>query len=262
MKKSNKRFIVVFLFVFGIVHSSTFAFARTNIPPVTSDFYVNDFASIFSEDEKSWLIGNALALSNDYNGIQVVVSTIRSLKGESIESYALNMYNQYRIGKDDMGVLILLSTGDRKIRIETGKSMASYINDESAKRFIDTYAIPLLKENKFSAGLIALQKALISEIVTVVESTNLTDSRSNLTFVSALVIICIVAGLIVLLVFLIPKFIDKNSKPKQTTNNFSRDSRLDNYYPNRYRSHSTIDSSSNDSGLGGHSEGGGASGDF
>lgn len=80
---------------------------------------------------------NAVKLSNEHNGVQVVVTTVMSLDGNTIENYALEMYNLYGIGKDDMGLLILLSTGDRQIRVEVGKAMEAYIPDSKAGRFID-----------------------------------------------------------------------------------------------------------------------------
>lgn len=224
MRKSIKGFIAMFILVLGIFQLSTVVFAKPNIPSATSDFYVNDFANVFSTDEKVRLIDNAVTLSDEHDGIQVVVSTVESLDGNTIENYALEMYNQYGIGKDDMGLLILLSTGDRQIRIEVGKAMESYINDSKAGRFIDKYAIPSLKENKFNEGLINLQEALISQIVTDIENVNTenlpsSDSKTNLDFLSilgSLLVICIIVVIIVFIVILVRKIITKSKEKQQT----------------------------------------------
>ena len=191
MRKSIKSFIAVFILVLGIFQLSTVVFAKTNIPSATSDFYVNDFANVFSADEKTRLLNNAITLADEHDGIQVVVTTVESLDGDTIENYALEMYNLYGIGKDDMGLLVLLSTGDRQIRIEVGKAMEAYINDSKAGRFIDKYAIPSLKEDKFDEGLINLQEALISQIVTDIENENTenvqpSNSKTGLDFLSVL----------------------------------------------------------------------------
>ena len=181
MKKSIKSLITMLLVVL-VIQMPIMVFAKATIPEATSDFYVNDFSNVFSEDEKSRLIENAVTLSDEHNGIQVVVSTIESLDGDSVENYAYEMYNQYGIGKDDMGLLILLSTGDRQIRIEVGLAMEAYINDAKAGRFIDKYAIPYLKDNKFNEGLIALQEALISEITDCIGSEeNQTETKGYIT---------------------------------------------------------------------------------
>ena len=147
-RKSINSFITLVTLILGILFSSLI-FAETNIPSATDDFYVNDFANVFSAEEKTRIMDNAVKLSNEHNGVQVVVTTVISLDGNTIENYALEMYNLYGIGKDDMGLLILLSTEDRQIRVEVGKAMEAYIPDSKAGRFIDKYAIPFLKENKY-----------------------------------------------------------------------------------------------------------------
>lgn len=165
MRKSLKNFGVTFLALFLMLFQfSTIVFAKTNIPQATDEFYVNDFASVLSDEEEKRILDKAVTLAEESDGIQVVLSTVESLDGNSIENYALEMYNQYKIGKDDMGLLILLSTGDRQIRIEVGKAMEAYINDSKAGRLMDEYAIPYLKDDKFNEGLINLQESLISEV--------------------------------------------------------------------------------------------------
>lgn len=158
---------LVLVAVFSIMPFS--AYAKTTIPDATSQFYINDFADIFTDEEEARLMDTAVALAEEHNGIQVVVTTVESLGGDTVENYALNMYNKYGIGKDDMGLLILLSTGDRDIYVAVGLRMEAYINDSKARRFIDNYAIPSLAENRFSEGLINLQEALVKEVISCVE---------------------------------------------------------------------------------------------
>ena len=108
--KNMIRFILGVFIVVLIIGSCTIqANAEVQIPAATSDFYVNDFANVFSKEEKSRLMNNAIELANNYDGVQVVVTTIDSLEGMSVSTYGYKMYNKYAIGKNDMGVLILLS---------------------------------------------------------------------------------------------------------------------------------------------------------
>lgn len=235
MRKSIKSLITMLLVVL-VIQMPMMVFAKTTIPEATSDFYVNDFSNVFSADEKSRLINNAVALSNDYNGIQVVVSTVESLDGETIENYAYEMYNQYGIGKEDMGLLILLSTGDRQIRIEVGLAMEAYVNDAKAGRFIDNYAIPYLKDNKFNEGLIALQEALISEITdcigseennvkssseqavpdsNIVVSDNKSNSNALQIFLNCILVIAVIS-ILALILYVINKKIKQENEMKKT----------------------------------------------
>ena len=172
--------LLVLWMVFSILPVKVYA--NSTIPDATSQFYVNDFADVFTADEEAQLVNNAISLADNYDGIQVVVTTIESLDGNAIEDYALNMYNKYGIGKDDMGLLILLSTGDREIRVQTGLAMEAYFPDSKVGRFIDNYAIPSLADNKFNVGLINLQEAFIEEIISCVEqekANGTTDTEIN-----------------------------------------------------------------------------------
>lgn len=113
------------------------------------------------------------------------------------------MYNQYKIGKEDKGLLILLSVDDRDIRIEVGAGLEEYINDAKAGRLMDTYAIPKLKEDKFSEGLIQLQEGTIKEINALMNgqestlSNDVEDTEELETWVSIVVYIVILIIIII-----------------------------------------------------------------
>ena len=222
MRKSIKNLSMTVLILLATLLFSTVAYAA-EIPAATDEFYVNDFADVFTAEEEERLLDNAVTLAEESDGIQVVVTTVESLDGDSVENYAVEMYNQYEIGKDDMGLLILLSTGDRQIRVEVGRAMEAYINDSKAGRFMDEYAIPYLSENKFNEGLINLQEALIDEIVATVEAESESaqttqDSESASSAIGDIfggILIAIVLIVIVLAVITLVKKIIAKSKKKQ-----------------------------------------------
>lgn len=166
--------IVVVLFGTNMTASaaSSYDFAVTE---QTSDFYVNDFANLFTEEQKAELMEKAIELDDSYGGIQVVITTVDSLDACAIDginhgiaetSYA--MYKQYKVGKDDMGILILLSVGDRDIWMQTGYKMQTYITDSKCGTLQDDYAMDYFRNDQFAEGLISLQDATISEIKKVV----------------------------------------------------------------------------------------------
>lgn len=153
--------------------------SKIKVEQPTSDFYVNDFAGIISDENKTKMQDRAVELDKDYNGIQVVVTTVKSLNNYTVDEYAHAMYNQYGIGKDDMGALILLSTGKRQIRLETGGKMDAYIPGSVSGRLIDENALSYLKEDKFDEGLENLQKALIEYIKEKVPNEQKDASSTN-----------------------------------------------------------------------------------
>ena len=99
MKKSIRIFLVFLSIGFITFFTSTIVFAKVEIPQATEKFYVNDFADVFSETEEDELMEKAVNLAEKTDGVQVVVTTIKSLEGEELEEYANEMYNSYGIGK-------------------------------------------------------------------------------------------------------------------------------------------------------------------
>ncbi len=225
MKSKRKGVLAVIFAILIVLQSTIFAFAAT-IPNATSDFYVNDFAKVFTAEEKNRLMENAVLLSEEYDGTQVVITTIKSFDGDSVEDYANEMYNQYGIGKNDMGILILLATEDREIRVEVGRAMEAYITDSKAGRFMDKYAIPYLKQNKFNEGLINLQENLINEIKSCIEAEKskeqsgaiqgtVKDEKSyNKATIFGVIGVILIMGLISVLVFYLVKLV-KSRKEKR-----------------------------------------------
>lgn len=193
MKQSIKRKVVflvamLMLLIIAMVitgceeedsNKSIYDTSKIKVEQPTSDFYVNDFAGIISDENKTKMQDRAVELDKDYNGIQVVVTTVKSLNNYTVDEYAHAMYNQYGIGKDDMGALILLSTGERQIRLETGGKMDAYIPGSVSGRLIDENALSYLKEDKFDEGLENLQKALIEYIKEKVPNEQTDASSTN-----------------------------------------------------------------------------------
>lgn len=135
-----------------------------DVEKATNDFYVNDFANLFSDSQKSEMMERAVALDQEMDGIQVVVTTVTTLGSHDIEEYANAMYNQYGIGNNDMGALIILSTGDRDVRIELGRRMETYVTSAQTGRLLDNYGMDYFKNDQFAEGLVNVQKATIDII--------------------------------------------------------------------------------------------------
>lgn len=170
IKKRYASLLIVVLLLFGIItvltgcmnEDSTNDVYQSDIKvkDATPEFYVNDYGNILSSEQRTELVKRAKALNEDYNGIQLVITTLESLDGYSIEEYATAMYNKFGIGTKDMGALILFSSGDRQVRIEVGRGMEEYMTDADAGALIDEYAIDYFKNDQFADGIVALQKAV------------------------------------------------------------------------------------------------------
>src|SRR5262249_40339264 len=92
----------------------------------------------------------------------IVVFVIPSLEGESIDDVAYRAFNTWGVGdkKRDDGVLIVLATGDRKVRIEVGKGLGGSLTDLQANDIIRNDMAPLLKQGKIGEGVPAGARAV------------------------------------------------------------------------------------------------------
>lgn len=133
----------------------------------TKEFYINDNASVLSEETCAYILEHSASLASE-TGAQLVVLTVSSLDGKPINKYALDIARSWGIGnaEKDNGVLILLATEDREIRIEVGRGLEGALNDGKAGRLIDNYFIPNFKDSGFDAGIYELYNAVLSEIMT------------------------------------------------------------------------------------------------
>ncbi|MGH9580475.1 MAG: TPM domain-containing protein, partial [Terriglobales bacterium] len=87
----------------------------------------------------------------------IVVVTIPSLAkygGVDIDSYALALFNRWGIGSqlNSDGILLLVSVGDRKARIELGEGYA-HTRDETARMIMQEIIVPNFKKGDYSAGI-------------------------------------------------------------------------------------------------------------
>ena len=92
-------------------------------------------------------------------GVPIVVVTIESLgrygaSGWPIEGYASSLFDAWGIGRQDRnyGILLLVSKGDRKVRIEFGRGY-SRDRDARATRIISSQIIPKFRQGDFSGGI-------------------------------------------------------------------------------------------------------------
>jgi uncharacterized protein len=88
-------------------------------------------------------------------GDAVIVATVNSLQGETIERYATQLYEKWGIGgaERDTGVLILVAKDERQMRIEVGYGLTPYITDILSGRIIRNDMTPRFKQGDFAGGI-------------------------------------------------------------------------------------------------------------
>jgi uncharacterized protein len=161
MKLQRKNFSPLLSFTAFLIAWCTAGYAvEFPAKPASEHFYV-DAAGLIDAKSRNVIDEIANRLLHDKNiNVPVFVVTITSLAiydamDYSIEEYAAKLFNAWGIGSQEHnnGILLLISMGDRKARIELGQYWGrSY--DEDAKQIMDTLIIPRFKEGKYAQGIV------------------------------------------------------------------------------------------------------------
>jgi uncharacterized protein len=87
---------------------------------------------------------------------QVVIATVPSLDGLTVETYANRLFRAWRLGRKDKnnGVLLLVAPGERKVRIEVGYGLEGTLTDAVAKLIIADAILPRFKAGDMPGGIV------------------------------------------------------------------------------------------------------------
>ncbi|MCW4469532.1 TPM domain-containing protein [Flavobacterium sp. MFBS3-15] len=130
-------------------------FAQFDIPQKPSlQTSVYDYAKVLAADEKSAL-EQKLVQYSDTTSTQIVVITIKSLKGESIGELTPKWAHEWGIGQADKdnGVLILLAEEERKIWISPGYGVDDRLTAGELGEMTRDVIIPEFKAGSYYNGL-------------------------------------------------------------------------------------------------------------
>jgi len=125
--------------------------------------YVTDLAGMISPAARQRLEQTLLAFEQS-DSTQIAVLTIPSLESDALEDFSIRTVEAWKIGQKskDNGVLLLVSKGDRKIRIEVGRGLEGVLTDLLAGRIVDQVITPRFKAGQLDEGFEAGVSAIIS----------------------------------------------------------------------------------------------------
>lgn len=138
--------------------------AGQNIPDISASGYVSDGADVIDATTEASLVEKLKAFSAGNSGEMAVV-TVKSLNGLSVEEFGIRVGEKWKVGKagKDDGVIVIVSTGDKKVRIEVGRGAS--ITDAQAGQVLDSVMVPKLHAGDYSGAIVDGVNALI-KIVT------------------------------------------------------------------------------------------------
>lgn len=152
------QFKSVTLFLFLLIYcSSSFAVNFPDKPPET-DFFV-DKASLISPEDRAEVNSIASKLLSEED-IPIFIVTIGSLasyeaSSQTIETYTTALFNEWGIGSPERnyGILLLVSRGDRRARIELGADWG-HSHNRAAQDIMDNLIIKQFKRDQYSLGIL------------------------------------------------------------------------------------------------------------
>ena len=135
--------------------------------------YVTDKANILSKKDEN-RIERWLWDIEKKTKVEIIVVTISSIKdfegtpNHTIEEFATALFNKYGIGNlpANNGVLLLVSVGDRKARIELGAGYG-HARDADARRIMNGVIVPKFKNTDYAGGITEGVKAIAKEFANV-----------------------------------------------------------------------------------------------
>ncbi len=133
---------------------TTALYAAPAFPSLTGR--VVDDAGILSAETQQKLT-QMLAQHEQQTGNQVVVATIKSLQGYSIDDYGYQLGRAWGIGQkgSNNGALLLVAPNERDVRIEVGYGLEGRLTDAQSKLIIENLILPEFRKGDFNAGVLA-----------------------------------------------------------------------------------------------------------
>jgi len=126
--------------------------AEPDYPQLTGR--VVDDANLLSPDERAELDADLKALE-DKSSDQLVVVTLPSLQGFTIEDFGYQLGRHWGIGtkEKDNGVLLIVAPDERKVRIEVGRGLEPILTDAMSKVVINGAMLPRFRTGDYAGGI-------------------------------------------------------------------------------------------------------------
>ncbi len=153
-----KYLLTLFLFT-----NFLFANVQEYLPALTGR--VVDNAQILNR-ETIVSLNNILKKEEDNSTNQIVVATVKSLHGYSIDGFGLNLARKWALGQKDKnnGVLLLVAPNEKKVRIEVGYGLEGALTDKISHEIITYTITPAFKKGDFNGGILNGTKEIIQVV--------------------------------------------------------------------------------------------------
>jgi uncharacterized protein len=152
------------LFSTGFILFSLAGIAQRQVP-AHEGIWVRDEAGILSPQTVRQL-ESVLKAHRDSTSTQIAVYIVASLDGDDIDSYAVRVFEEWKLGqeKKDNGVLFLVAMQERQMRIEVGYGLEGVLTDAASSRIYRNEVAPYFRQGNYEDGIKAGVVAIIQTI--------------------------------------------------------------------------------------------------
>jgi uncharacterized protein len=127
-----------------------FAYAKLGNPTG----FVNDYAGMLTSEQKGQL-ETTLSEYEKQSTNEISVVIIKTLDGDTIENFAVKLFEDWKIGKSgkDNGILLLIAKEDREMRIEVGYGLEPELTDIESAHLIRNVLTPAFQSEQYFEGM-------------------------------------------------------------------------------------------------------------
>lgn len=138
--------------LFGLLALAALAMAA-DFAALKPQGYVSDYAGVVDPAAKAAL-EQYCALVEARTGAQIAVLTVPSLQGEPVEDVANDVFRKWGVGQKttNEGVLLLLATQDRRMRLEVGYGLEPILPDGFTGSVLRAMS-PFLRESRYGEAV-------------------------------------------------------------------------------------------------------------
>lgn len=125
--------------------------------------YVSNPDKVVSEHTEQ-LLNRWLKRMDDSLLIESAMIIVNHVENEDPFRMAQDIFDKYKVGKNDRGLVIVLAYQDHKVRTHTGRALEADLTDIECSRLQQTYAIPSMKAEQPDSGMLYLTEAIYNTL--------------------------------------------------------------------------------------------------
>jgi uncharacterized protein len=146
--------------IFLVAIAASLASAAPKFPPLTGR--VVDDAGLLSPAARQRITQWLASFEHDTKR-QVVVATVPTLEGYSIETYGYQLGRFWGIGQKgtNTGAILLVAPKEHKVRIEVGYGLEGTLTDALSSTIINEDILPSFRKGDYQAGILAGTAAIL-----------------------------------------------------------------------------------------------------